>query len=260
MTSRQKLTQAGFTLVELAIVLLIIGLLIAGILKGQQLIENSRMTATIQQSKSYEAAVNTFRDSYNGLPGDIINADTRVPGCQAGNGVNCVVGTGNGIVGTTGQIGAVSSGLTTERDQFWLHMALANLITGIVPNYGGTAAEAWGTTLPAGRIAGGFLVGFSDGQAAIGGAANTTMTGHYITLQGLPTGTAAGAAGGGAVTADKAAQLDLKLDDGQPGTGDVIALGTVGATGCYSAAGAAGSYSAGQGTSRVCSVAIRIIN
>lgn len=254
MTSRQKLTQAGFTLVELAIVLLIVGLLIAGILKGQELIENSRMTATISQSKSYEAAVNTFRDSYGALPGDIQAATTRVPGCAAG--VGCQAGDGNGQIGTAVP-GATLTSPTDERAQFWLQLALANLITGVVPDFTGVTAPAFGTSLPAGRVGGGFIPGFASGAAAVGAAPAGTTSGHFLVLQGSP-GTAADQANAGAVTAARASQLDLKLDDGKPGTGDVVAIGS--GTTCYSAATVNGNYQVATGLGRVCSPAIRVIN
>lgn len=256
MTSRQKLTQAGFTLVELAIVLLIVGLLIAGILKGQELIENSRMTATISQSKSYEAAVNTFRDSYGALPGDLLGATTRVPGCTTA--VACQAGDGNAQIGTVAP-GVALTALTDERAQFWLHLALANLITGVVPDYstGSGAAVGFGSTLPAGRVGGGFIPGFASGAAAVGAAPAGTTSGHFLVLQGAP-GTAADAANAGSMTAARASQLDLKLDDGKPGTGDVVGIGN--GTGCYTAATANGNYQVATGLGRVCSPAIRVIN
>jgi prepilin-type N-terminal cleavage/methylation domain-containing protein len=90
--------QAGFTLVELAIVMIIIGLLIAGVLKGQQLIGNAKVTAQVAQVKSIDAATSTFKDMYAALPGDISNASTRLPNCGAapcatnGNGDGSVQG------------------------------------------------------------------------------------------------------------------------------------------------------------------------
>src|SRR6266481_7333522 len=73
--------QAGFTLVELAIVMIIIGLLIAGVLKGQALIQNAQVTATVAQTKAIEAATSTFRDTYNFIPGDMTNPTVRLPNC-----------------------------------------------------------------------------------------------------------------------------------------------------------------------------------
>jgi len=95
-------TQKGFTLVELAIVMTIIGLLIGGILKGQELMENARVTATVAQIKSYEAAMTSFKDMYQSVPGDMLNAGTRLQGCPTVNACNATTTnatTGDGIVG-----------------------------------------------------------------------------------------------------------------------------------------------------------------
>ena len=73
--------EAGFTLVELAIVMIIIGLLIGGILKGQELIANAQITGTASCVKGIDAATTTFRDTYAAMPGDMTNAGTRLPNC-----------------------------------------------------------------------------------------------------------------------------------------------------------------------------------
>ncbi len=92
-----KKNESGFTLVELAIVLMIIGLLIGAILRGQELLESARITATLQQVKAYQGAIVTFRDTYGALPGDLRTALDRVPNCTAVN--SCVNGNGDGMIG-----------------------------------------------------------------------------------------------------------------------------------------------------------------
>lgn len=70
-------TQKGFTLVEIAIVLVIIGLLLGGVLKGQELIENSKIKAAKQDSDAIIAAIHGYQDRYRALPGDDLDADDR---------------------------------------------------------------------------------------------------------------------------------------------------------------------------------------
>src|SRR4051794_36706162 len=79
--------QAGFTLVELAIVMIIIGLLIAGVLKGQQLITNAQIAATFAKIKVFDAATTSFKDMYAAEPGDMTAAQSaaRLPNCTAAN-------------------------------------------------------------------------------------------------------------------------------------------------------------------------------
>ncbi|MEN9435523.1 MAG: hypothetical protein RIR09_178 [Pseudomonadota bacterium] len=62
--------QGGFTLVEIAIVLVIIGLLLGGVLKGQELIENSRIKSIVNDMKAVQAAYNGYVDRYKAIPGD----------------------------------------------------------------------------------------------------------------------------------------------------------------------------------------------
>ena len=79
----------------------IIGLLIGGILKGQEMIMTARVTATVAQVKAYESAVVTFKDAYDAVPGDMPRAEQKLPGCNA----NCnpfADTAGNGHVGAAG--------------------------------------------------------------------------------------------------------------------------------------------------------------
>lgn len=78
--------QTGFTLVEIAIVLVIVGLLLGGVLKGQELIFNSKVKATYNLSKELSAAFNGYQDRYKAFPGDDPGATTRFPNGGATNG------------------------------------------------------------------------------------------------------------------------------------------------------------------------------
>jgi len=71
--------QAGFTLVEIAIVLVIVGLLLGAVLKGQELIFNSKVKATFNMSKEFAAAINGYQDRYRKTPGDDNQAAARFP-------------------------------------------------------------------------------------------------------------------------------------------------------------------------------------
>lgn len=232
-------TQKGFTLVELAIVMTIIGLLIGGILKGQELMENARVTATIGQVKSFEAAVTTFRDSYAAIPGDMTGANERVPGCTVASCIHTAgAGGGNGIVGLPAWaanwnpqvVTALNAATITEAQEtqmFWTHLLLADLISGITNAPLRTAGQlAWGESHPAAKIGGGFVVGFADGRPTVGSIATTGPSGLVVMITqsiGLvPTATA----GLQPMTAARAAQIDRRIDDGNPITGYVQSYGT----------------------------------
>ena len=86
--------QSGFTLIEIAIVLVIIGLLLGGILKGQELITSARVRNIIAQLDGAKAAFFGFQDRYRALPGDFTAATTQITGAtQNGNGDGQITGT-----------------------------------------------------------------------------------------------------------------------------------------------------------------------
>lgn len=107
--------QKGFTLVEIAIVLVIIGLLLGGVLKGQELIKSSKIKATVGEVKSLQAAIYTFQDKYRYLPGDFNAATTTFTGAAA----TMVDGDG---------AGDIDNG---ERGQIFAQLIAAGLISGI---------------------------------------------------------------------------------------------------------------------------------
>ena len=128
--------QRGFTLVELSIVLVIIGLLVGGVLTGQSLIRAAELRNVTSQYQRYQAAVMTFRDKYFALPGDMTNAVSYWGAADGstGNTAACATtastgsaltcnGDGNGSISPT----AASS---NEPFRFWQHLANAGLIEG----------------------------------------------------------------------------------------------------------------------------------
>lgn len=207
-------SQQGFTLVELAIVMIIIGLLIAGVLKGQELIGNARITATVAQVKGIDAAISTFRDQYNALPGDINDPNVRLANCTA---APCAtVGNGNARIDVP-NLGAVPT-VAQEGFTAWTHLSAADLITGINQ----TAALSFGQGLPDAEIGGGYFIGFTTDGSATALIGNAMRAGHYLALTGNVADIAQAT---GVVTPSQAARIDRKIDDGNPGTGVVHPAG-----------------------------------
>lgn len=201
-------SEKGFTLVELAVVMIIIGLLIGGILKGQEMISNAQVTATVAQMKGIEAAASTFRDQYDAFPGDMANASTRLVNCAANP---CNNGDGDARIDVN--VGDAPT-LADEGAFFFNHMRVTDLVTG----FDGAATLQFGAAIPTAEIGGGYMVGHSST-----GVTNFTATemrpGHYIVLTGR---LADSADGTGILTASQAARIDRKMDDGRSNSGAVV--------------------------------------
>lgn len=136
--------EKGFTLVEMAIVLVIIGLILGAVLKGQELINNAKMKRFYNQYREVLAAVYTYYDKYAKYPGDDPNAATRwataSPVPTSGN--------NNGLI--DGFTLGCANGSATETCQAWYHMRLANILVGTntqAPSnpYGGSVGIGYAT-------------------------------------------------------------------------------------------------------------------
>ena len=195
---KRKITQAGFSLVELAIALMIIGLIVGGILKGQELLESARLKSVLTQVNEYRVAVSTFIDRYDALPGDYDQAAELI---QDG----LLNGNNNGIIEGPGLI---TQGKDHETASFWAHLAAANLL----PSPGtssGTQAK-FGAGAPKAKIGGGFTICYHPFE---------DMPGHWFVL-GNENGDKGNAPG---LTPLQAMSLDKKADNGLPTTGKIRA-------------------------------------
>lgn len=230
-----RASEQGFTLVELAIVMVIIGLLIGGILKGQELIANAKVSSTVSQLKGMDAALNTFQDKYSDLPGDIRLATTRIPNCG-----DCTNGDGDSRIGGTLALPAA----TGEGAQAFKHMAAADLLSGI-DAAGNTLS--FGKILPAVKAGGGMWLGYAN---AAPGSTTLSTNRHYAMLNGSPSAISNTS---GVLSGSTAAQIDRKLDDGQP------QAGTVQTVGANCTAGSPATYDEASTTS-TCAMYVRVLN
>ena len=118
-----KSQQSGFTLVEIAIVLVIIGLLLGGILKGQELINSAKVKNLANDFRTIPTYIYAYQDKYKNLPGD----DNAVATHLGASGTQATVGSvGNGVI----ENDPLSTTATHESFLFWQHVRLSNLAAG----------------------------------------------------------------------------------------------------------------------------------
>lgn len=219
--------RSAFSLVELAIVLVILGLLAGGVLSGQSLIRAAQLRSVSTDISRFNTAISSFRDKYFALPGDLANAtsfwgkdDTN---CTGDAGTAKIPGTcngdGNGVLA-----GGSGQGATAEIFQFWKQLALAGLIEGTYSGLSNPGSSSGRSAKP----------GYNVPVSKLG-----PNIGYAVENWGVQTGgvTWAGSYGnayifGGAVAGccpteitvlkpEEAWNIDSKLDDGKPAQGFV---------------------------------------
>lgn len=233
----------AFSLVELSIVLVILGLLTGGILAGQSLIRAAELRGVSSDISKYVAATHAFRDKYFAVPGDMRNAtsfwgnadtgtiggECAAPADDAGTGTQTCNGNGNGIIGSDADQGLSNS----ELFRFWQHLASAGMIegqfTGVASNNpaGGTMWRVGvpGTNLPRSRLPNGGVYALHHPIQTNGGGGANSWTGGD-TAQVRPWMFIGRATAGDIpfeliVKPEELWNIDTKLDDGRPGIGTV---------------------------------------
>lgn len=237
-TTRQTYTRnAGFSLVEVAIVIVIVALLAGGIVTGQTLIRQAELRSVISGMTDLEGAVTTFESQYFGLPGDLTNASSFWPNCD-GTPANCN-GDGDGLIETA------------ERYRALQQLADADLVSG---NYSGAGnPPVLGANIVESRLSpAGFVV-----EVIVNGAVNdedswsTESTGNHVFFGAINGNEVTGPA----LLTEEAYNIDLKVDDGLPGTGRF--QGSVKTSACFSGTTPAATYVLTV-TTPVCAVHYRL--
>ena len=195
-----KRHQSGFTLIEIAIVLVIIGLLLGGVLKGQELINSARVKNLAADFKNAPVFIYGYQDKFKALPGDDANVNTHLGTvCTTAPITTCMATTGptgNGVIN-----GMWDSMTTTDESvAFWQHARLA----GLAP---GETVINLTTYLPTNAMGG--RIGITNGTAT--NLPITGLRGSYIICSG-------------GILGKSAKQLDVTLDDGNTATGSMMVM------------------------------------
>jgi prepilin-type N-terminal cleavage/methylation domain-containing protein len=227
--------RAGFTLIEIAVVLVILGLLVGGILGGRALLHASEVNRVLTDANVYRTASEQFKTQYEYLPGDFPFA-TKIWGRADGGAdlsANCADPFNNASVGAPTCNGngnfLIDKASTTSNEpfRFWQQLQAAGYISGLYtgiadslfPNSNYSMMSTPGKNIPAGALSrSGYLV-ISDGVRAVDDA--DYYAGDYRNMMVFGTHAPGTWPYDGALTPGEAYQLDKKVDDGMPGLGVV---------------------------------------
>jgi prepilin-type N-terminal cleavage/methylation domain-containing protein len=188
-----KYCQRGFTLIEIAIVLVIIGLLLGGVVKGQELISSARVRNMISQQDGIKAAFFGFQDRYRALPGDYAAADTSI-NCGA---TPCFNGDGNGLIEA-----AATGSVAHEEILAWNHLTAAGFLNGSYAMANASVAAPDESNTPKNP----YIMYMQLVYDANWGASGNTLNKNNIKTGSL-------------LPVELTAEIDRKIDDGNPYTG-----------------------------------------
>lgn len=179
--------QKGFTLVEISIVLVIVGLILGGVLKGQVLIDSARVRSVINDLNGIRTAWYGFQDRFHGVPGDFSGGTSYIAATSSD-------GDGDGAIGSKQEIAGV-----------WQHLSLSGFISGEFDGVEGNVgtlsdAECTASTCPQNPYYGFYKYSYTSKADGVSGPSNELYT-------------------GGKIPSSVLFEVDTKLDDGIPNTG-----------------------------------------
>ena len=229
--------RAAFTLIEISIVLVIIGLISAGIAIGRSITESSALQSTVADFEMYRQSVLSYKEKYGELPGDHSNATSLTStdaGCANPTASDTITsatcnGNGDGMIGdsTGNPLGA----FTTYNEQLlvWQHLMNAGLIKG---KYNGRRSAAASEITPNINVPASKINPLSKTTNAMFMLryfpTNTFTTDYFkanyghVFFFGAPGASASNPLNGAALNTEQAKSIDLKIDDGKPGLGKVL--------------------------------------
>lgn len=215
----------GFSLVELSIVLVILGLLTGGILAGQSLIRAAELRSVSTEYSRFQTAAATFRDKYFALAGDMTNA-TSFWGAAHATPATCLTTTGTGTQTCNGDGDGLIDGVGAasqygEWFTFWQHLANAGLIEG---NYNGragsgTVAHATLNNSPKSKLGNGLWFAAHDASSLTAMFPVATSRNNFR----LGNTTATSWPSDAILKPEEMWNIDTKMDDSRPGTGTITA-------------------------------------
>ena len=255
----------GFSLIELSVILIIIGMITGGILSGQHLIRNAELKRVLNEFGQYSEAATLFRERYRSLPGDMHDATSLWGsfslggGCPSGSGVGTETcnGNGDGVLFGNGADQAI------ERYLFWQHLANAGFIDEEYTGKSGTGGGLHsmpGVNVPVSSIGEGLW--FADQANNIGGAAS--MSGIYFFELDYKNFFLIGELDGDCcrprrpvASTNETWSIDNKLDDGLATSGAMIAVGVQNCTTAADQTDLTGEYDLGNNDSKACAILLR---
>lgn len=266
-TAKNPQKKAGFTLIELSIVLVIIGLIVGGVLVGQDLIRAAEVRSAIAQVEKLNTGVNTFRGKFNAIPGDMAASTAS----QFGFSNASCAGTaglrdGNGVIeGNAGSGSFLQAG--GETGLFWNDLSSStagNLVDGSFSTATCTGTPSPASTsftsyfLPSKLGRGAYLYAYANGGYNFYGLSTISAIASGVMTSGV------------SLSVIQAYNIDTKMDDGRPTTGNVLAQHLTGgavtnatnsasasATTCYETTGSTYTISTNNGAGGNCSLSFR---